>query len=43
LNEIKEIQKKRGEFIIYSKDLVEQALLIVRLDFIKNIFLRIIF
>ncbi|KAF7638583.1 NFACT-R_1 domain-containing protein [Meloidogyne graminicola] len=30
LNEIKEIQRKRGEFIIYNKDLVEQALLIVR-------------
>uniref|UniRef100_A0A1I8BSF8 NFACT-R_1 domain-containing protein n=1 Tax=Meloidogyne hapla TaxID=6305 RepID=A0A1I8BSF8_MELHA len=30
LNEIKEIQKRRGEFIIYNKDLVEQALLIVR-------------
>uniref|UniRef100_A0A915LX31 NFACT RNA-binding domain-containing protein n=1 Tax=Meloidogyne javanica TaxID=6303 RepID=A0A915LX31_MELJA len=39
LNEIKEIQKKRGEFIIYSKDLVEQALLIVRtaLDNLKKV------
>ncbi|CAK5081792.1 unnamed protein product [Meloidogyne enterolobii] len=39
LNEIKEIQKRRGEFIIYSKDLVEQALLIVRtaLDNLKKV------